>query len=219
MSNRNSVDTAVALDHRAEGLKKDQAVYVKSNGDGNGDYQGNSEGNGTGNGNGNGNTYGPGPNGLSPAQMEKRKAKGDLPDGRHELQDFEAWDSLGFCFPAWKKWSILSVIFIVQCSMNCEWSGLAPCLFVKSLVGVAGRVSRLATGGLDERARPAVLLCCCRWTGSIRHRCAQYQSSCAAVNASIYANGVTFLTEKFSISEQDSQSGPDGLPGVLCVWV
>ncbi|RSH91225.1 hypothetical protein EHS25_009524 [Saitozyma podzolica] len=145
MSNRNSVDTAVALDHRAEGLKKDQAVYVKSNGDGNGDYQGNSEGNGTGNGNGNGNTYGPGPNGLSPAQMEKRKAKGDLPDGRHELQDFEAWDSLGFCFPAWKKWSILSVIFIVQCSMN--------------------------------------------------------------FNASIYANGVTFLTEKFSISEQAARVG------------
>jgi hypothetical protein len=130
MSTRNSVDTAVALDRPADGLKKEQAEHGNGNGNGNGhgNVEGNGYGNGEGEGNGNGNTCGPGPYGLSPAQMEKRKARGDLPDGRHELQDFEAWESLGFCFPAWKKWSILSVIFIVQCSMNCEWLGSARLL-------------------------------------------------------------------------------------------
>lgn len=165
MSNRNSADTAVALDHPSEGLKKEQAAYGKRNGDGDGDGQGNCEGHG--NGNGDGDTYGPGPNGLSPAQMEKRKARGDLPDGRHELQDFEAWDSLGFCFPAWKKWSILSVIFIVQCSMNCEWLGEA-----RGQITCRCRVPRVAVCAFDERAGCCVAV---DGRGSIIHPGSQCQ--------------------------------------------
>ncbi|ORY20831.1 putative multidrug transporter [Naematelia encephala] len=49
---------------------------------------------------------------------EKKKITGDLPDGRHELQEEEAYDKLGFSYPTHKKWRILTVIFIVQCSMN-----------------------------------------------------------------------------------------------------
>jgi len=41
-----------------------------------------------------------------------------LPDGRMVLSEGEAYDKLGFTFPTWKKWTILSVIFAVQCSMN-----------------------------------------------------------------------------------------------------
>ena len=37
---------------------------------------------------------------------------------KQELTEEECYDELGFSFPTWKKWSILSVIFIVQVSMN-----------------------------------------------------------------------------------------------------
>lgn len=40
------------------------------------------------------------------------------PDGRRQLQENECYDKLGFSFPWWKKWGILTVIFVVQCSMN-----------------------------------------------------------------------------------------------------
>ena len=39
-------------------------------------------------------------------------------DGRIELTEDECYSELGFCFPSWKKWMIISVIFLVQMSMN-----------------------------------------------------------------------------------------------------
>lgn len=39
-------------------------------------------------------------------------------DGKAELHVHQAYDKLGFSFPWWKKWGIISVIFIVQVSMN-----------------------------------------------------------------------------------------------------
>ncbi len=41
-----------------------------------------------------------------------------LDDGRIEITEEDCYDELGFCFPSWKKWTILSIIFIVQVSMN-----------------------------------------------------------------------------------------------------
>ncbi|KAL2802104.1 major facilitator superfamily domain-containing protein [Aspergillus granulosus] len=41
-----------------------------------------------------------------------------LPDGRRELTEDDCYDKLGFSFSPWKKWTILSVIFAVQMSMN-----------------------------------------------------------------------------------------------------
>lgn len=38
--------------------------------------------------------------------------------GKRELTEDDCYDKLGFCFPTWKKWTILSVIFVVQMSMN-----------------------------------------------------------------------------------------------------
>jgi MFS family permease len=35
-----------------------------------------------------------------------------------EITEEDCYDELGFSFPAWKKWMILSVIFLVQVSMN-----------------------------------------------------------------------------------------------------
>lgn len=37
---------------------------------------------------------------------------------KYELQEEDCYDELGYAFPTWKKWMILSVIFIVQVSMN-----------------------------------------------------------------------------------------------------
>jgi len=39
-------------------------------------------------------------------------------DGKIELTEEDAWNELGFSFPTRKKWMILSIIFIVQTSMN-----------------------------------------------------------------------------------------------------
>lgn len=35
-----------------------------------------------------------------------------------ELTQERGYSSTGFAFPTWKKWGMISVIFIVQCSMN-----------------------------------------------------------------------------------------------------
>jgi hypothetical protein len=64
---------------------------------------------------------------------------------KHELQEDEVPHVLGTSWSTRKKWSILSAVFLVQCSMN--------------------------------------------------------------FNASIYNNGVTFLTEKFAISAQEARVG------------
>lgn len=39
-------------------------------------------------------------------------------DTKIELREEDCYYQLGFCFPTWKKWLILSVIFAVQTSMN-----------------------------------------------------------------------------------------------------
>ncbi|KAL9581783.1 MAG: hypothetical protein Q9212_003687 [Teloschistes hypoglaucus] len=53
------------------------------------------------------------------------------PDEKHELTEEECYDELGFCFPTWKKWTILSVIFAVQVSMNFNTS-----LYSNALKGI-----------------------------------------------------------------------------------
>lgn len=42
----------------------------------------------------------------------------DRADGKVVLDEFDHHDELGFGFPKIKKWAILSVIFMVQISMN-----------------------------------------------------------------------------------------------------
>ncbi|KAL6720085.1 hypothetical protein ACLMJK_002006 [Lecanora helva] len=39
-------------------------------------------------------------------------------DDRVEITEDDCFDELGFGFPTWKKWTILSIIFLVQVSMN-----------------------------------------------------------------------------------------------------
>lgn len=37
---------------------------------------------------------------------------------RYEITEEDCWDEIGFTFPVWKKWMILTVVFMVQVSMN-----------------------------------------------------------------------------------------------------
>lgn len=50
--------------------------------------------------------------------MSSREPKKARTDGKVELTDEMAPQILGYAFPTWKKWMILTVIFVVQMSMN-----------------------------------------------------------------------------------------------------
>ena len=49
-----------------------------------------------------------------------------------ELTEDDCYEELGFCFPKWKKWTILTVIFLVQTSMNFNTS-----LYSNALGGIS----------------------------------------------------------------------------------
>lgn len=61
---------------------------------------------------------------LDVAQVEKKKHKGDRDDGKHELQQEEVMDQLPYKWSTRKKWTVLTVIVVVQMSMNCEHTTL-----------------------------------------------------------------------------------------------
>ncbi|KAH0265991.1 MFS transporter, partial [Aureobasidium melanogenum] len=67
----------------------------------------------------------------SEPSIERRVDNSEVPTGKKEtgngyggdgdkiiLTEDDCYEELGFCFPTWKKWMILTVIFIVQVSMN-----------------------------------------------------------------------------------------------------
>ena len=62
--------------------------------------------------------------------------KTDDPDDRYEITEEECYDELGFSFPSWKKWMILSIIFAVQVSMNFNTS-----LYSNALKGISKEFS------------------------------------------------------------------------------
>ena len=56
---------------------------------------------------------------TSPEEPPQHKEQaGRTKDGKIELTEEDCYDELGFSFPKWKKWTILSIIFMVQVSMN-----------------------------------------------------------------------------------------------------
>lgn len=64
-----------------------------------------------------------------------------LDDGRIEITEEDCYDELGFCFPTWKKWTILSIIFIVQVSMNFNTS-----LYSNAIKGISKEFGVSAQG-------------------------------------------------------------------------
>ncbi|RMJ22871.1 multidrug transporter [Aspergillus sp. HF37] len=73
-----------------------------------------------------------------PASEEQYKSSSDQleyyagPNGKRVLTEVECYEELGFCFPSWKKWTIISVIFLVQVSMNFNTS-----LYSNGIGGIA----------------------------------------------------------------------------------
>ncbi|MBE7180514.1 MAG: MFS transporter, partial [Terriglobus roseus] len=59
---------------------------------------------------------------LSPLATKEEAGDDDLDRpgtfDKIEITEEDCWDELGYAFPSWRKWMILSVIFIVQVSMN-----------------------------------------------------------------------------------------------------
>lgn len=55
---------------------------------------------------------------------------------RYEITEEDCYDELGFCFPTWKKWTILSIVFMVQVSMNFNTS-----LYSNAVTGISEEFS------------------------------------------------------------------------------
>lgn len=51
---------------------------------------------------------------------------------RYEITEEDCYDELGFSFPSWKKWTILSIVFLVQVSMNFNTS-----LYSNAVTGIS----------------------------------------------------------------------------------
>ncbi|KAL9103666.1 MAG: hypothetical protein Q9163_001325 [Psora crenata] len=61
-------------------------------------------------------SYTPGQNDVEP-KHQSEASDPDMQD-KIELTEDTAFDKTGFAYPTWKKWSIITVIFVIQCSMN-----------------------------------------------------------------------------------------------------
>lgn len=57
-----------------------------------------------------------GPGGGNSADPEKKAALGNA--DKYEITEDDCYEELGFSYPVWKKWYILTIIFVVQVSMN-----------------------------------------------------------------------------------------------------
>ena len=59
-----------------------------------------------------------GSEGSSGKQSSPPPPNEKLAGEKEEITEADCYDELGFSFPTWKKWTILSIIFVVQTSMN-----------------------------------------------------------------------------------------------------
>jgi hypothetical protein len=63
---------------------------------------------------------------------------------KYEITEEDCYDELGFSFPNWKKWMILSVVFLVQVSMNFNTSLYSNAVGgISEEFGVSAQAARL----------------------------------------------------------------------------
>jgi hypothetical protein len=63
---------------------------------------------------------------------------------RYEITEDDCYDELGFSFPTWKKWMILSIVFTVQVSMNFNTSLYSNATHgISEEYGVSAQAARL----------------------------------------------------------------------------
>ena len=63
-------------------------------------------------------------------------------DDKYEITEEDCYDELGFSWPSWKKWYVLTVIFIVQVSMNFNTS-----LYSNAIGGISEEFGVSEQGG------------------------------------------------------------------------
>ncbi|KAF7502696.1 hypothetical protein GJ744_005260 [Endocarpon pusillum] len=79
-----------------------------------------------------------------PGSVHHNTTRPERADGKVELQDTDCYDKLGFRYSTVKKWTILSVIFAVQTSMNFNASIYANAVGgISNNFGVSKRAARL----------------------------------------------------------------------------
>jgi hypothetical protein len=76
-----------------------------------------------------------------PAIASEKSRPRQRPDGRIELVEADAYEKLGYSFPKWRKWMILTVMFCIQISMNLNAS-----LYANGVTGIAKKY------GISEQA-------------------------------------------------------------------
>jgi hypothetical protein len=63
---------------------------------------------------------------------------------RYEITEEDCYEELGFSFPTWKKWTILSIVFLVQVSMNFNTSLYSNAIGgISKEFGVSAQAARL----------------------------------------------------------------------------
>lgn len=78
---------------------------------------------------------------VSPGNEKAPAFNNNDGDDRIELTEDDCYEELGFCFPTWKKWTILTIIFLVQVSMNFNTS-----LYSNGLKGISQEFGVSAQG-------------------------------------------------------------------------
>lgn len=82
-------------------------------------------------------------NDTGSSSVTRSSAAGNLL-GKRELTVGEGWDYTGFAFPTWRKWTILTSVFIVQISMNYNASAYANAVSgLTEEYGISGFQARL----------------------------------------------------------------------------
>lgn len=87
-------------------------------------------------------TYSPPNEGVSDKDREFYEKYGTY--DRYEITEEDCYEELGFCFPTWKKWMILSIVFTVQVSMNFNTSLYSNAVTgISEEFGVSAQAARL----------------------------------------------------------------------------
>ena len=94
-----------------------------------------------------GNSSDTAPRSDNPPNHDKAESATTREDGKIEIKEEDNWDKLGYSFSPFKKWTILTVIFWVQISMNFNTSiysnAVEPLTKAFKISGQAARVGQM----------------------------------------------------------------------------
>lgn len=79
-----------------------------------------------------------------PSNIDRHAIDPDFEEEKTELKYNDCHEKTAFAYPSWKKWTIISVIFVIQCSMNLNASlyGNAVTGLIKQFT-ISGQAARV----------------------------------------------------------------------------